>query len=222
MQCYSSQFFWLDMSTALHLCLLPTSTNKGHTARFHLICCNSKQILLSLVCLSRAKRRVATLPNIFSTGSVLLNRRQFQLTKKHNGGFTQWHHRLKLNLSPVCHRHTYTHTYIQGTIEMSKCQRCMWIAAVITVKEGHSWDATLTLLTCLHQHTWTDSMAEQQFSHDASQNKMRCSHTPQWLKLLCDAQCLFVSTKGKKMLLSSNQKTLESRWKPLFPTDFTH
>lgn len=90
------------------------------------------------------------------------------------------------------HRCTHIHTRHNWNVKVSE------VHVNSCSKVGHSWDATLTLLTCLHQHTWTDSMAEQQFSHDASQNKMRCSHTLQWLKLLCDTQCLFVSTKGKK------------------------
>lgn len=45
------------------------------------------------------------------------------------------------------------------------------------VKAGHLRDARLTLLTCLHQQDASDSMAERQLSHDASQNKERRSHT---------------------------------------------
>lgn len=108
-----------------------------------------------------------------------------------NGGFTQSHHSLESNVSAVCHKETHTHTQTEkekgrerdrerhrdSTIGVSKCQRSMWIVVVITVKAGHPRDARLTLLTCLYQHTWTASLAVQQFSHDASQNKVLCSHT---------------------------------------------
>lgn len=120
------------------------------------------------------------------------------------------------------HTHLHTRTHTHSTIGVSKCQRSMWIAVVITVKAGHPRDARLTLLTCLHQHTWTASLAEQQFSHDTSQNKVLCSHTLHWQKTLLDTQCLFVSTQRaqKTLLFSWNQKAAESRWKPLFPIDF--
>ncbi len=113
-----------------------------------------------------------------------------------------------------------------GTIGVSKCQSSIWIAAVITVKAGHQRDARLTLLTCLHQHIWTASLAEQQFSHGASQNKVHCSHTLHWPKKLSssthNAYLLYPHREHKNnMLFSWNQKTPESRWKPLFPIDFT-
>ena len=134
---------------------------------------------------------------------------------RNNGGFARWHHSLGSNVSAVCHtrwhatitqvhRHVHTKRWTQnthmlthylslplslGTIGVSKCQRSIWKAAVITVKAGHERDATLTLLTCLHQHTWTASLAGQQFSHGASQNNVRCSHTlrspPPLTMLIC-------------------------------------
>lgn len=124
----------------------------------------------------------------------------------------------------MCTQKPRIHT-LAHTLPVSKCHRSIWIAVVITVKAGHPRDARLTLLTCLHQHTWTASVAAQQFSHGTSQNKVRCSHTLQRPRLLLDTQCVFVvpTQRGAKscMLFSWNQKTPESRWKPLFPIDFT-
>lgn len=113
-----------------------------------------------------------------------------------------------------------------GTIGVSKCQRCIWKAVVITVKAGHQRDATLTLLTCLHQHTWTASLAEEQFSHGTSQNKSALFTHSTLAKKLCssthNAYLLYPHREHKNnMLFSWNQKTPESRWKPLFPIDFT-
>lgn len=116
------------------------------------------------------------------------------------------------------HAHAYTHTLSLpfsrlGTIAVSKCQRrSIWKAAVITVKAGHQWGARLTLLTCLHQHTWTASLAKQQFSHGASQNKVHCSHTLQWRKSsptlhTHNAYLLYPHTKHRNnTLFSWNQK----------------
>lgn len=132
------------------------------------------------------------------------------------------------------HAHAYTHTLSLpfsrlGTIAVSKCQRrSIWKAAVITVKAGHQWGARLTLLTCLHQHTWTASLAKQQFSHGASQNKVHCSHTLQWRKssptlhthtmLIC---CIHTQSTETIHCSHEIKRSPESRRKLLFPIDFT-
>lgn len=59
-----------------------------------------------------------------------------------------------------------------GTVGVSKWQRSIWIAVATTLKAGRPRDARLTLLTCLYQHARTASMAEWQFSHGSSQNKV--------------------------------------------------
>lgn len=88
--------------------------------------------------------------------------------------------------------------------------RRMW--TLPAVEAGHLRDARLTLLTCLHQHASTHSMAQRQLSHDASQNKARRSH-PRSPSSMRNADLC----PGRNPPFSWNQKADESRSKPSVP-----
>lgn len=188
----SNKSFWL-LFAVIELIWSPTATTQlGGSNNFPIY-------LARVQCLRMAANPSYTKTMEASLGDITASSQMFHLfvTK------SPWQGRVTHTTTTQVHRHVHTKNpeYTQGraclhslppspffslsslgTIGVSKCQRSTWIAAVITVKAGHQWDARLTLLTCLHQHTWTASLAEQQFSHGASQNKVHCSHTPHWPK----------------------------------------
>lgn len=152
MWCYLFHLFQLDPSScSQHGFASLTPTDKARTADPHHSGCNIKQILVTLVCISRAhlesnnnagmKKKPQTLPNIYlARGHCLPMADKSGLKRSKDtmeaplGDITASSQKYLLF---VRHRHMRARAHTHGTIGVSKCQSGMWIAAVITVKAGH-------------------------------------------------------------------------------------